>query len=68
MVLQRWSNDATVSVVVDSLSPALLATSGSPPIIFVEEKVPGLPSYTAQYRAENTGNYSLAVLQLEGAG
>ena len=59
-------DDAATSVVVNSLSPALVAMSGSPPAIIVEEKVPGLPSYTGQYRAESTGNYSLAVLQLEG--
>ena len=61
-------DSATVSVVVDSLSPALAATSGSPPMIVVEEKVPGLPSYTGQYRAETAGNYSLAILHLEGGG
>lgn len=61
-------DSATVSVVVDSQSPALVATSGSPPLIVVEEKVPGLPSYTGQYRAETAGTYSLAVLKLEGGG
>ncbi|KAL7532002.1 hypothetical protein ACHAXR_005653, partial [Thalassiosira sp. AJA248-18] len=59
---------ALTSIVVDSLSPALVATSGSPPMTIVEEKVPGLPSYTGQYRAEAAGDYSLAVLQLEGGG
>ena len=61
-------DSAAVAIDVDALSPALVATSGSPPMIVVEEKVPGLPSYTGQYRAEAAGNYSLAVIQLEGGG
>ncbi|KAL3774885.1 hypothetical protein ACHAW5_007303 [Stephanodiscus triporus] len=60
--------DAVVSVKVNAHSPSLVATVGSPPIILVEEKVSGLPSYTGQYRAESSGNYSLAVLHLEGGG
>ncbi|KAL9189871.1 hypothetical protein ACHAXT_009546 [Thalassiosira profunda] len=61
-------DSASVSVMVAAQSPSLIATSGSPPLIVVEEKVPGLPSYTGQYRAEVAGNYSLAVLQLEAGG
>ena len=61
-------DDAVVSIEVDSLSPSLVAAVGSPPMIIVEEKVPGLPSYTGHYRANSTGNYSLAVLHLEGGG
>ena len=61
-------DDAVVSIEVDSLSPSLIAAVGSPPMIIVKEKVPSLPSYTGHYRANSTGNYSLAVLHLEGGG
>ncbi len=43
---------AAVSVKVDAMSLSLVATVGSPPMIPVEEKVSGLPSYTGQYRAQ----------------
>jgi hypothetical protein len=59
---------AVVSVKVNTMSPSLVATVGSPPIIPVEEEVSGLPSYTGQYRAKSIGHYSLAVLHLEGGG
>ena len=59
---------ATVAVSVDAQSPSLLASAGSPPSISVEEQVSGLPSYTAKYHADESGSYSLAVLQLESGG
>ncbi len=58
----------SVFVEKDAQSPSLLAKVGSSPTIIVEEKVPGLPSYTGQYRALTAGDYSLAVLQLESGG
>jgi hypothetical protein len=63
--MSRTLGDFAISAKVDSLSPSLVATVGLPPMIIVEEKVLGLPSYTGQYKASNTGNYSLAVLHLE---
>lgn len=59
---------ASVSVEKNSQSSSLVAKVGSSPTIIVEEKVPGFPSYTGQYRAAAAGNYSLAVLQLESGG
>ena len=56
--------DFAISAKVDSLSPSLVAAVGSPPMIIVEEKVSGLPSYTGQYKARNTGNYSLNTLRM----
>ena len=61
-------DDFAISAKVNSLSSSLVAAVGSPPMIIVEEKVSGLPSYTGQYKANNTGNYSLAVLHLENGG
>jgi len=61
-------DDFTISTLVSSVSPSLVAQSGSAPMIVVEEQVAGLPSYTGQYRAEAAGEYSLAVLQLDGGG
>jgi hypothetical protein len=60
--------EATVSTIVGSKSPSMLVKSGSPPMILVEETVPGLPSYTGQYTAQSAGNYTLAVMQLESGG
>ena len=67
-LLSGTLDEASVSINVDSKSPSLLANSGSPPIINVEELVPGLPSYTGQYKADSAGNYTLAVMQLESGG
>ena len=61
-------DSVSVTVEKDAQSPSLLAKVGSYPSIIVEEKVPGLPSFTGQYRASIAGNYSLAVLQLESGG
>ena len=61
-------DEASVSIAVDSKSPSLLANSGSPPMVIVEESVPGLPSYTGQYKAQSAGDYTLAVMQLESGG
>ena len=59
---------ATVSVHVDSKHPSLLVKSGSDPLIAVEERVAGRPSYTGQYIANTAGTYTLAVMQLESGG
>jgi len=61
-------DDFTTSVAIPGVSPSLTASSGSSPMIVVEEKVPGRPSYTGKYQAEAAGEYSLAVLQLESGG
>ena len=61
-------DEAAVVIIVDSKSPSLLANSGSPPMVIVEETVPGLPGYTGQYTAQSAGNYTLAVMQLESGG
>eukprot|EP00970_Alexandrium_tamarense_P002964 scaffold427_cov103-Alexandrium_tamarense.AAC.19 len=61
-------DDVNVDVVVDSKSPSLRAKFGSAPRIVIEEKVPGRPSYTGQYFANDVGTYALAVMQLESGG
>ena len=61
-------DDFTTSVAIPGVSPSLTASSGSSPMIVVEEKVSGRPSYTGKYQAEAAGEYSLAVLQLESGG
>ena len=67
-LLSGTLDEASVSIVVDSKSPSLLANWGSPPMVVVEESVPGLPSYTGQYKAQSAGDYTLAVMQLESGG
>ena len=57
-----------VSTVVDANPQSLVSSTGAYPTVVVEEKVAGLPSYTARYRAEQVGEYSLAVLQLQSGG
>ena len=59
---------STVKVVVDGSDNSLRSLSGRKPSIHVEEKVAGRPSYTGRYIARATGNYCLAVMQLEGGG
>lgn len=59
---------ATVSVVVEVNPQSLVSSTGAHPTVAVEEKVAGLPSYTARYRADQVGEYSLAVLQLRSGG
>ena len=61
-------DDATVTTVVEADPDSLVSLTGAHPTVVVEEKVAGLPSYTARYRAEQVGEYSLAVLQLESGG
>jgi PA14 domain./Fibronectin type III domain./Filamin/ABP280 repeat. len=58
----------TASVVSPSKYPSLISPSGSTPNIVVEEKVPGLPSYTGWYHARYSGFYSLAVCHLQKGG
>ena len=59
---------AIVSVQIGSKHPSILVNSGSDPLITVEEKVAGRPSYTGQYIANTAGTYTLAVMQLESGG
>jgi hypothetical protein len=59
---------ATVATVVEANPHSLVSSSGARPTVIVEEKVAGLPSYTARYRAEQVGEYSLAVIQLQSGG
>ena len=60
--------DASVSIVVNANPHSLVSSSGSEPKVVVEEKVAGLPSYTARYTADRVGAYSLAVVKLESGG
>lgn len=70
-------NDASMSgsltsfaanIVVSALQPSMLSNGAEAPNIVVEEKVPGLPSYSGSYSAQNTGLYSLAVMRLQNGG
>jgi hypothetical protein len=63
----KGSLDTFTSTVVIASQQSLIS-DGERPKIAVEEKVPGLPSYTGTYKANETGAYSLAVLQLQNGG
>eukprot|EP00804_Cyclotella_cryptica_P021433 CCRYP_005783-RA/>CCRYP_005783-RA protein AED:0.00 eAED:0.00 QI:831/1/1/1/1/1/3/2372/6166 len=60
--------NAAVAVLVASKNPSLTAKSGSAPLIVIEEKIAGRPSYTGRYFAKKSGSYTLAVMQLESGG
>ena len=56
------------SVIVEPRNNSLIALSGNSPSLTVEEKVPGRPSYTGHYFSKATGNFCLAIMQLQVGG
>lgn len=60
--------NANVHVVVAALSPSMISDLGPHPKLQVDEKVPGLPSYTGTYVATQVGSYALAVMKLQSGG
>jgi len=54
--------------VTKTVSGDAASLTGSTPLVIVEEKVAGLPSYSAAYSVESVGDYSLAVVQLQSGG
>jgi len=59
---------ADTNVTVASLCPSMVSIEGLPPLLKVDEKVPGLPSYTGTYVATQAGSYALAVMKLQSGG
>jgi hypothetical protein len=62
------SNATSVRTTVPAVPISLRSLSGSAPVIQVQEKIAGLPSYTGRYLSSSSGSYLLAVLQLQCGG